>query len=188
MYKLTHSNEQSQQKSTIVFSSTPLWQGVYAWSTDAKGTQQDLFWTLSVPCLGKQLCHCTGVKQLLQAVTQNQIQAKRISPSCCHGSSKYGNGVLLCRGPRLRECTTAWQSVWLCGRIKHASMPFALFTLSQTIKGRSAQWQTKRRWNCRKTEQVGWELKVLSVGLKWKKCRYFLGSPAVVSKHLPLLI
>lgn len=26
-------------------------------------------------------------------------------PSCCHGSSKYVNRVLLCRGPCLRECT-----------------------------------------------------------------------------------
>lgn len=37
------------------------------------------FWTLSVLCLGKQQCHCTCVKQLFQAVTQKQIQAKRIS-------------------------------------------------------------------------------------------------------------
>ncbi len=42
-------------------------------------------------------------------------------PSCCQGSSKDGNGVLLCRGLRLREWTTVWQSVWVCGRIKHAS-------------------------------------------------------------------
>lgn len=27
-------------------------------------------------------------------------------PSCCNGSSKRANGVPLCRGPRLRECTS----------------------------------------------------------------------------------
>lgn len=70
-----------------------------------------LFWTLSVLCLGKQHCQCTGVKQLFQPVTQTQIQAKRISPSCYHSSSKYGN---VHKSPSQGEynCMAERASVW----------------------------------------------------------------------------
>lgn len=116
-----HTREQSRQKGATVFSSK-----VFTHDQQTSKAHSRIFWgTFYVPCLGKHHHQCTGVRQLFQAVTQNQIQVKWISPSCCHGSSKYSNGVPLCRGPRLRECTTAWQSVRLRGRIKHASMPLA---------------------------------------------------------------
>lgn len=106
------------------------------WKTHSRS-----FWTLSVLRLGEQHRHRAGVRQRFQAATQNQIQTKTHLPSCCHGSSKYGNRALLCRGPRLRERTAIHQSMWLCGRIKHASvlLAHALFTFFKNIKGHTAE-------------------------------------------------
>lgn len=73
-------------------------------------------------------------------------------PSCCQHSSKYSNGVLLCRGPCLRECTTAWQSVRLCGRIKHASASLYSFPNHQRqlcALADKKEVKLLKNWTCR---------------------------------------
>lgn len=151
----------------------------------AKSRNLKHFFTLSVPCHCKQLRHCTGVKQLSQPVTQIQIQAKWISQVNAKPAQSMAMKYCCAEVP-VSGCTTAWQCV--CGRIRHASLPLALFFHSWAIKGGSVRWQTKRMWTCWKSEQVGCELNVSSVGLKWKKCHYFLRGAAVESKCLPPLI
>lgn len=159
-------NKVNKKSTTVFFSpSSPLWQSVYAWSTDKESTQQDILdpfcpvpWQTT---LSLQRCQAT-----FSSCHSKPDPSKTNFPSCCHGSSKYGNGVLLCWGPRLRVHTTAWQSVGLCGRIKHASRSLYSFLNHQRQLCTVAD---KKEVKLMESEQVGWELKVLSVGLKRKK-------------------
>lgn len=131
MYKLTHSHEQSQQKSTTIFFKNTLvarcLRMINRHGKQAEGFFLDFFCPVSwKTTLSLHRCQAT-----FSSCHSNPDPSKTNFPSCCHGSSKYGNGVPLCRGPRLRECTTAWQSVWLCGRIKHGSRSLYSFPKHQ---------------------------------------------------------
>lgn len=178
------------KKVQLFFSSTPLWQGVYTWSTDMESTQQDFFWPFLSHVLANNIVTAqmpSNFFNLSLKLRSKQNEFPKLLPrqlKVCQWSTAVQ------RSPSLGMYNCVAVCVWLCGRIKHASMPLAhaLFTLPWTIKGSTTRWQTKKRWNCWKTEQEGREFKVLSVGLKWRKCHYFLSSTAVESKCLPLLI
>lgn len=127
------------------------------------------FSTLSGLFLGKQRRRRTCVKQLSQHVTQKQIQAKWISQVVATAAQSAPMECRCAEVPvsesvhRMAALATAWED----------ETCFSLSLLfHRTIKGSCAPWQTKRRWNCWKPEQVGWELNALSVGLNWKKCHY----------------
>lgn len=108
-----------------------------------KSTQQDYFGPFLSCAWANDTVAAEMWSNFFQAVTQTQIQAKTNFPQVVTTAAQ---SVAMCTSLHLRESTTAWQRVQLCGRINRASVPHArsLFTLPQTIKGSSATAADKK--------------------------------------------
>lgn len=96
----------------------------------------------------------------------NPDPRKTNSQCCWYGSSKFGNGVLLCIGPRFWDCSTAWQ----CDSVRDKTCLYAICLCSLLFPQPSkAAWRSGRQKGGKTVEKLNkWagSKKVLSVGLK----------------------